>query len=283
MPTILSLSSQVAYGHVGHSVAVFTWQRMGIDVIALPTILLSNRPDYPRRAGMLVEPAKIHAMFEALDANGWLSKIDAIFAGYMPSVAHVLTASTWITELKARNPALIICCDPILGDEPAGLYIPEDVALAIRGTLLPLSDILTPNSFELGWLSGMPVSSGREAASAAEKLAPTVLTTSLSAGPDTLANFLHCREGSWSTCVRRRANVAHGSGDMMAALFLGHYLRTGAFVDALALATGGVEAVIDASTMADELKLVESQERWAMPERWVIHAGVDIPIRCYPD
>ena len=46
MPKILSLSSQVAHGHVGHSATVFVWQRLGIDVIALPTIILSNHSEY---------------------------------------------------------------------------------------------------------------------------------------------------------------------------------------------------------------------------------------------
>lgn len=271
MPTILSLSSQVAHGHVGHSATVFTWQRMGIDVIALPTILLSNRPGYSHRAGVPVSPETLHAMLEALEANGWLSKIDAVFAGYMPSVTHVSLISTWIAELKARNSALISCCDPILGDESTGLYVPEDVASAIRNTLLPVSDILTPNNFELSWLAEISVSSSREAMSASEKLAPTVLTTSLPVGSDMLANFLHCRDGAWSTQVKRRPYVAHGSGDMMAALFLGHYLHTRSFVDALALATGGIEAIIEASSTADELKLVKSQECWISAERWPVY------------
>jgi pyridoxal/pyridoxine/pyridoxamine kinase len=35
--TVISIQSQVAYGHVGNSAAVFPLQMHGIDVIAVPT------------------------------------------------------------------------------------------------------------------------------------------------------------------------------------------------------------------------------------------------------
>ena len=44
--TVISIQSQVAFGHVGNSAAVFPMQMHGIDVIAVPTTLLSNRPGY---------------------------------------------------------------------------------------------------------------------------------------------------------------------------------------------------------------------------------------------
>jgi len=116
MPTILSLSSQVARGHVGHSVAVFAWQRLGIEVVALPTILLSNRPDYPHRAGERVRPELLNDMLAAIEANGWMGEIDALFTGYLPSAEHVAVAAALVARLKAANAGILYCCDPILGD-----------------------------------------------------------------------------------------------------------------------------------------------------------------------
>jgi pyridoxine kinase len=49
--TVISIQSQVAFGHVGNSAAVFPMQMHGIDVIAVPTTLLSNRPGYPTIRG----------------------------------------------------------------------------------------------------------------------------------------------------------------------------------------------------------------------------------------
>ncbi len=49
--SVISIQSQVAFGHVGNSAAVFPMQMHGIDVTAVPTTLLSNRPGYPSIRG----------------------------------------------------------------------------------------------------------------------------------------------------------------------------------------------------------------------------------------
>lgn len=274
MPTILSLSSQVARGHVGHSAAVFAWQRLGIEVVALPTVLLSNRPDYPYRASERISPKLLGEMLAALDANGWLGEIDAVFTGYLPSAAHVTLAAGLVARLKAAKPELFYCCDPILGDEPHGLYIAEDAASALRDTLLPLADLVTPNRFELEWLTGASIRSGLDAVQAAQGLArPMVLATSAPAQTaEELANLLVEGPKVWSTVVGRRASVPHGTGDLVAALFVGHLLRSRPAAEALALATGGIEAVIDASDGREELNLIASQDSWAVPGPWPVTA-----------
>ena len=272
MPTILSLSSQVARGHVGHSVAVFAWQRLGIEVVALPTILLSNRPDYPHRAGERIRPEFLSEMLAALDANGWLDEADAVFTGYLPSAAHVALAAGLVGRLKAVKAELLYCCDPILGDDPGGLYIAEDAATAIRDTLLPLADLVTPNRFELEWLSGVGVRSAADAVRAARSLArPMVLATSAPASSgDELTNLLVENAKAWSAVVGRREAVPHGIGDLVAALVLGHLLRSRPAPEALALATAGIEAVIDASLGCEELNLIASQDSWAVPGPWLV-------------
>jgi pyridoxine kinase len=277
MPTILSLSSQVARGHVGHSAAVFAWQRLGIEVVALPTILLSNRPDHPHRAGERIRPELLGEMLAALDANGWLGEIDAVFTGYLPSAAHVALAAGLIGRLRAAKPELLYCCDPILGDEPDGLYIAKDAANALRETLVPLADLVTPNRFELEWLSGTGVRLGTDAVHAARALArPMVLATSAPAqSGNELTNLLVEGSKAWDAVVARRAAVPHGTGDLLAALFFGHLLRSRPAPESLALATAGIEAVIDASEGREELNLIASQDNWALPGPWPV-SPVDV-------
>ena len=272
MPTILSLSSQVARGHVGHSAAVFAWQRLGIEVVALPTILLSNRPDHPHRAVKRVRPAFLSEMIDALDANGWLGEIDAVFTGYLPSTEHVALAAGLVGRLKAARPDLLYGCDPILGDEPGGLYIAEDAANALRETLVPLADLVTPNRFELGWLSGEGVGSAEDVVHAARSLArPMVLATSAPAeSGGELTNLLVEGGRAWGAVVARRETVPHGTGDLIAALFFGHLLRSRPAPEALALATAAIEAVIEASEGRQELNLIPSQDSWALPGPWPV-------------
>lgn len=268
MPKILSFSSQVAHGHVGHSAGVFAWRRLGIDVIALPTVILSNRPDYPRVAGLRIEPERLADMLASLDANGMLERLDAVFTGYMPSAGHVALVAEWVETLRARQPDLRVMCDPILGDEPGGLYIARDAAEALRDRLVPLADIVKPNRFELGWMRGDRADSIAASLQAAWKLAPMTLVTSGAEMLGKLNNLLVCRDSAWVTEVIRRNTVPHGSGDLMGALFLGHLVRGVTPAEALALATAGVEAVVEASFEADELRLVERQEAWADPPPW---------------
>ena len=48
---LLSISSQVAFGPVGNSAAVPALQARGHEVLAIPTIMLSNHPGHGPPAG----------------------------------------------------------------------------------------------------------------------------------------------------------------------------------------------------------------------------------------
>ena len=51
MARVLALSSYVAFGSVGLAAIVPALHWLGHEVIALPTVVLSNHPGYPRFAG----------------------------------------------------------------------------------------------------------------------------------------------------------------------------------------------------------------------------------------
>jgi pyridoxine kinase len=264
MAKVLSVSSQVVYGHVGNSTAAFVLQRMGHEVLSLPTVLLSNRPGYGAIAGEPVSPAKLDAMLGAVWSNGWLAGVDAILTGYIPTAEHALLCERWI---KALDQNALYVCDPIIGDEPGGVYIREEAARAIREKLAPLADVLTPNLFELGWLTGRTVADAAGAVEAARSLwKPDVIVTSAPApapAPDMLANML-VEELSAAACVCPREIVnAHGTGDFFAAIFLAHRLNGLSSRAALQAASAAMSLVLSASKGRGELALVETQAEWA--------------------
>lgn len=264
MAKVLSISSQVVYGHVGNSTAQFVLQRMGHSVLSLPTILLSNRPGYGAIASEFLKPEKLDAMLEAAQSNSWLSGVDAVFTGYLPNSELAALCERWISAIKALNPKAVYLCDPILGDE-LGIYIPEAAAEAIRERLLPLTDILTPNRFELEWLAGWSVPDAAAAVDAARNLpCPDVLVTSAPAySPDLLANVLVDGAGIAATVSTRRTVHAHGTGDFFASIFLAHRLKGACNRTALRAATAAIDAVIAASVGKSELALIETQAIWA--------------------
>lgn len=264
MARVLSISSQVAYGHVGNSVTAFLLQRLGHEVFSVPTVILSNRPDYPAVGGIRIASDVIEEMLEAGLANGWLNGIDAIMTGYLPSPAHVELAARWVERLKADCPGLYFLCDPVLGDEPGGIYIDEAAACTVRDRLLGLADLTTPNRFELGWLTSRRIETAGDAIAAAHALrVPAVIATSAPAPDGRLANLLVEGVSVCATGVTRRALTAHGTGDFLAAALLARLLDGSSLRDALGFATAAMEAAIAATGDAGELALISSQSEWA--------------------
>jgi pyridoxine kinase len=206
-------------------------------------------------------------MLAAADTNGWLADVDAILTGYVPTAEHAAFCERWIKRIKALNAEAIYLCDPIIGDEPAGIYIEEAAACAIRDRLVPLADILTPNRFELVWLSGLPISDADGAITAAHALARAVMivTSAPAGGPDLIANILVEGGDAAATVSGREAVEAHGTGDFFAANFVAHRLNGLNSREALRAATAAMATILATSVGRSELALVETQALWAGP------------------
>ncbi len=280
MATILAISSQVARGHVGLSIIVPALQRLGHEVIALPTVLLSNHPGHAHAAGLPVPAAKLAAMRDALDANGWLGRVDAVLTGYLPSAEHVQFAAETVTHIhRLRGHGHFhYLCDPVLGDDPKGLYIDARAADAIRDELIGIADIVTPNRFELAFLTGIDVHSLADARAALLRLAANVgiATSTPGDGAHEITNLMYA-SGTWGIArVPVRPAAPHGTGDLFSALYLAALLGPGVRAsDALALATAGIDAVLAASSGQDALALSALPEPRHMPAPWPVELDAD--------
>ena len=257
MARILALSSQVVSGHVGLSAIVPPLQRLGHEVLAMPTVLLSNHPGNPPSFGVRVDPATLDKIVDTLDAGGRLDGVAAVLTGYLPSIAHVATACVAIARCRARNKHLVVLCDPVIGDDPKGIYIDAGAAAAIRDILLPEAAIVTPNRFELAWLSRRNVVDEASAIDAARSLQrPLVIATSIPAAHGRLANLAITAGSVDEASVAIHRDVPNGTGDLFAGLFLSAYLSAPCSIaQALAQAVAEVERVIAASAGKAELQL----------------------------
>ena len=212
---VLSISSQVVWGPVGNSAAVPALQAKGHEVLALPTITLSNHPGHGAPAGFRTQADDMARMFAALEAQGALSDLGAVLTGYFATAGQVEEVS----ELLDRVSVLFLLVDPVMGDH-GRLYIPQDVAEAIRTHLLPRANCLTPNAFELAWLSGHEVTDEASAIAAARSLAlPEVLATSVPA-QDGLATLLVMPHEVHRIAAPKLAKVPNGTGDFLSGLYL---------------------------------------------------------------
>lgn len=153
-PFVISIQSQVAFGHVGNCAALFPMQAAGLEVAAIPTVVFSNTPNYPTLRGRALPPDFFSDLLLGARERGLPERADFILTGYIGSLEVAEMIADFVAEAKAKNPHLTYLCDPVMGDDGPGLYVPETIADVMRDRLLPLADIATPNPFELTWLTG---------------------------------------------------------------------------------------------------------------------------------
>ncbi|MCC7253332.1 pyridoxal kinase [Hyphomicrobium sp.] len=256
MATVIAVSSFVARGTVGLRAILPSLDRMGHEAIACPTTLLSNHLGHARATGSPVAPETLSAIIEALDANGWLPDVDAVLTGYLPSPDHVRIVETLVARLHTQRPDALFVCDPVLGDHPGGLYVPQGVAEAVRDRLLPRATHVKPNRFELAFLSGRPVETPADVVDAARALpVPVVLASSIPLDGNRLGNIVVTRDRAVHCTVPRESRAPHGTGDLLAALFTAHLLHGEDPATSAAFAAGAVARTIALSAGEDELQL----------------------------
>lgn len=156
-PFVISIQSQVVFGHVGNSAALFPMQAAGLEVAAIPTVVFSNTPDYPTLRGRALPPEFFSDLLQGARERGLPERADYILTGYIGSLDVALMVADFVAEAKEANPGLTYLCDPVMGDTGPGLYVPEAIAEVMRDRLLPMADIATPNPFELAWLTGRAI------------------------------------------------------------------------------------------------------------------------------
>lgn len=254
---MLAVSSQVVRGHVGLSAIVPALQRVGHEVLPLPTIILSNHPGHRRAAGTRIEVNTLASMLDVLEANGWLAEIDAVLTGYLPTLEHVTFVGHCIDRVRASNAAATVLVDPVLGDDPKGVYIDPAAAAAIRSQLVPRADIVTPNRFELAWLTDRAVTSVGDAVVAARTLgAIRVVATSIpDAAADRITNIAVDGHAVITCSVPRLPRVPHGTGDLLSGLIVAYLLNGADLGTSLGHAVAGVKAAVERSTGRTDLCL----------------------------
>lgn len=259
MALVIAISSHVVRGHVGNGAAVPALQALGHEVWAVPTVLLAHHPGHGPVTPLPTAAAALATLLEELGDKERLGTVAAVLSGYLASAAQAAPISRLVDAVKAANPDALYCCDPVLGDDGV-LYVAEEVARAVRDTLVPRADILTPNQFELGWLAGAPLRDGDDALRLARAMnARQVLVTSSEAMLRGNTGILLVK-GEQAVMAENQElpDAPHGCGDLFAALHLGHLLNGLSAEKALEMATAGVFRALaySARSGADEIDLV---------------------------
>ncbi len=272
--TILSIQSSVAYGHVGNSAATFPLMRMGVEVYPVLTVHFSNHTGYGQWRGPLLSAADVTDVITGIDERGALARVDAVLSGYQGGEdvgAAILDA---VALVKTRNPEAVYCCDPVMGDVGRGFFVRPGIPELMRDTVVPAAQIITPNQFELEYLTGRSTGTLTEvlaAADAARALGPeTVLVTSVvhdEATDGTIDMVAVTGDGAWVVTTPLLPRTFTGAGDLTAATFLATLLSTGSVETAVgrtaAMVYGVLTTTVDSGL--SELQLVAAQDEIASP------------------
>ncbi|MCC6498097.1 MAG: pyridoxal kinase PdxY [Propionibacteriaceae bacterium] len=274
MTTILSIQSSVAYGHVGNSAATFPLMRIGVEVWPVLTVHFSNHTGYGKWRGPLLAADDVAQVILGIDERDVLHRVDAVLSGYQGARevgAEVLRA---VELVKERNPNAIYCCDPVIGDVGRGIFVRPGIPEFMRDQVVPAAQVVTPNHFELDFLTGRHTGTLAEILAAADELRSrgpeVVLVTSAvveGTDPDQLTMLAVSGAGAWQVTTPRLERTFTGSGDLTAAMFLAGYLETGDPGLAVGRTADVVYSVLKATTEAGsaELLLVAAQEEIVNP------------------
>jgi pyridoxine kinase len=261
-PFVLSIQSEVVYGHVGNGAARFALQRLGFEVLALPTVLLSNHPGHGGMTGETIPAQKLKALLSGLAARGVFKNTIAILSGYLGEAAQAAVVAEAVQMVRRENPAAMYLCDPVFGDDD-GAYAKPGVAEAMARDVLPLADIVTPNRFELVSLTARQIADPASAVAAAKVLGrPETVVTSVPMEGSTIGAIAVRGQSAWRAGGPKLDNVPNGTGDLFSALYLGWRLKGAAPDRALGNATAAVHTLAaDASAnRRNELPLIAMQD-----------------------
>jgi pyridoxine kinase len=268
MPLALIISSFVAGNRVGGFPQALALAAFGVDPVLVPTVLFGRRPGAgaPPGGGPVAAGA-VRGMLHGVGGLGLHGLADAVIAGYFATPEQVEAAAEAIDLARAAardgayGPRLHVVVDPIMGDEPEGLYVSEAVAAAIAEQLVPRADCLTPNLWELRRLTGARGADVAAVAAATAALGRPTLVTSVPLEDGRIGAVY--ADGAEARLFAHRyvADAPHGTGDVVAAVL------------AARLIEGAAPAEAAGHAVRAAAETVFAAEQWGAPELPIVALG----------
>lgn len=273
MPLALILSSYVAASRIGGGAQQYALAEFGVDPVLIPTVMFGASPAKSGK-GRAVDGELFAQLLEGLDVQDLIGRIDLVVTGHFSLPEQVAMARRTIERVRAADraraarPQPIVVVDPILGDAPKGLYVKPDVARALADELVPAADWITPNLWELSWLSGVEATDAASAAEAVRRLGRPALVTSVPGEADEIGLLCCTPQETVLAAHRRRDNVPNGTGDLVCAAFaagLVNGLSPAAAAEGAAAAVAETLSAAAAEPCPVDLPLVALGARLARP------------------
>lgn len=286
--TILSIQSHVAYGYVGNRAAVITLQSLGHEPIAVHTVQLSNHTGYGDFKGDFFTKDHIASVLDGIQSRGLFPQIDAILTGYLgdpdlgdlvlETVAQIRNSKDSKDNKDNTSPGTPYICDPVMGDVGRGFFVKDALPPFFKDKALKTADIITPNQFELSYLSDIDIKTRQDAIKACQNVhdygVNLILLTSLEVedtDPETIQMMLSTKDGARHIITTPKLHFdvpLNGSGDTTAALFAGYLLNGYSPKEALSKTACSIYAVFEETQRLHrrELALIQTQKSFMTPD-----------------
>ncbi|KAF1017535.1 MAG: Pyridoxine/pyridoxal/pyridoxamine kinase [Stenotrophomonas maltophilia] len=248
---VISVQSQLVYGHAGNSAAVPPLRALGVRVAEIPTTLLSNAPFYETTRGRVLPSDWFAELLQGTAERGVPQRAKMLVSGYFGSVGNGAAFADWLDQTLPACPQLRYCLDPVIGDTHTGPYVEPGLEAIFAERLLPHAWLVTPNAFELGRLTGMPALAEADAIAASKTLLARgpqwVLAHSVGGEPGQLVTLAVSQDEVWRwTSPLLPVDVA-GTGDVLMALIVAFLLRGETMQQAISRAVAGTHAALEAT------------------------------------
>lgn len=167
MKRVLSIQSAVTLGAVGNTLAQAVMATAGHQLCRVDTVQLTAHPGHGFRAGGSIDDTAFADLLDGLDRLE--ARFDGMMTGYIGTGGQIAPIAAALDRFRAAQEGQLVLVDPAFGDH-GRLYVDAVIAEGIRDTLIARAGLITPNAFELGWLTGTNVTSPDDAKTAAALL-----------------------------------------------------------------------------------------------------------------
>ena len=225
---ILSIQSAVMHGAVGNDAAMPIYQHLKHPAERLDTVRLAAHPGFGTKALSVTPADEIDALLSDYRRLAGFSALAAVQTGYFGHHSQIDPVARFLTASRTEQSPLMYLLDPVLGDG-GRLYVDQAISDAMRETLLPLADIITPNQFELGLLAGTTIADEADAIAAARRLLrgrlACVVVTGVTTAAGQITDIVITPETETLITTEKQENGVSGSGDVLSALFWSAVVR----------------------------------------------------------
>ena len=79
--------------------------------------------------------AEVAELIRGVEERGAFARCDAVVSGYLGEAGTAAVVLDAVRRIRAANSRLVYCCDPVIGETHAGIYVRPGVPEAIRDRL----------------------------------------------------------------------------------------------------------------------------------------------------